>query len=405
MSMMNTESAKAQSWDRLIGDLYDSVLNPAGFADTLGQLDKWFGSSFCHLLVWNEHDDAHHTSIFTEPDFLSASVPYAAYYGNIDPRREMMERLPVGSVFACHDHFDERFVSRSEFYQDLIIPLGARYILLSRFLGEDGLGAYIVFNHLKDQGAFSAEQRAHMQRLAAHLGRVFRMMKQSERTRAAMHAGEAALDTSDQGVFTLAAGERIVFANRCARQMLKSGRWLTGRGNTLRARSASDAGRLAAAFARVRLSRRAETLALHAQGGHPLTPADRQIVTVLPAPAVGFAPGEAIVPEAGITGIGAAAPPRDALLLDRVELVVLVSAQRRQASASATQLGLLFDLTPAEARLAAQLAKGVAVDEYASNQGVSVATVRTQVRSLLAKTGEKRLQDLTRMLSMVPACD
>lgn len=402
---MLTESAKAQSWDRLIGDLYESVLNPAGFADTLGELDKWFGSSFCHLLVWNERDDTHHTSIFTEPDFLSASIPYASYYGNIDPRREMMARLPVGSVFACHDHFDERFVSRSEFYQDLIIPLGARYILLSRFLGDDDMGAYIVFNHLKDQGTFSAEQRASMQRLSTHLRRVFRMMKQNEHTRAAMQAGEAALDVSDQAVFTLAAGERILFANRCARQLLTSGRWLTGRSNTLRARNADDAGKLAAAFARVRLSRRAETVPLHAESRLPFTPADRQIVTVLPAPANGLAPGEALMTDVDSMRIEADTLQRNELLFNRAELVVLVSAQRRRTSASSPQLGRLFGLTPAEARLAAELAKGVAVDEYAREKGISVATVRTQVRNLLVKTGERRLQDLVRMLSMVPAYD
>lgn len=399
MSILLTESAKAQSWDRLIGDLYESVLNPAGFADTLRQLDKWFGSSFCHLLVWNERGDAHHTSIFTEPDFLSASQPYASYYGNIDPRREMMERLPVGSVFACHDHFDERFVSRSEFYQDLIIPLGARYILLSRFLKEDGMGAYIVFNHLKDQGAFSAEQRTSMQRLAVHLQRVFRMMKRSEETRTAMHAGETALDVSEQAVFTLAASDRIVFVNRTARRLLTSGRWLTGRGDTLRASHAGDAAKLAAAFARVRLSRRPETLALRAQS-LPLTPAGTQIVTVLPAPANGLAPAEAIDGSHAQTR----AQQHDDLMLNHAELIVLVSAQRRQTSASPSQLHDLFGLTAAEARLAAELAKGVSVDEYASATGISVATVRTQVRSLLVKTGERRLQDLARMLSTLPAC-
>jgi DNA-binding CsgD family transcriptional regulator len=54
----------------------------------------------------------------------------------------------------------------------------------------------------------------------------------------------------------------------------------------------------------------------------------------------------------------------------------------------------LYSLTPAEARLAKELVQGTTVETYAQTYHVTVATVRTQLRHVLAKTGHARQQDL-----------
>jgi DNA-binding CsgD family transcriptional regulator len=59
----------------------------------------------------------------------------------------------------------------------------------------------------------------------------------------------------------------------------------------------------------------------------------------------------------------------------------------------------LFDLTPAEARVARGLAAGGTVDEIAANAAVSSNTVRAQVRGILAKTGLHRQVEVVALLS------
>jgi DNA-binding CsgD family transcriptional regulator len=61
----------------------------------------------------------------------------------------------------------------------------------------------------------------------------------------------------------------------------------------------------------------------------------------------------------------------------------------------------LFDLSPAEARVARRLAAGQTVDEIASIDGVSSNTVRTQVRGVLEKTGCRRQTDVVALLGGV----
>jgi DNA-binding CsgD family transcriptional regulator len=61
-------------------------------------------------------------------------------------------------------------------------------------------------------------------------------------------------------------------------------------------------------------------------------------------------------------------------------------------------LGGLFDLTPAESRLARAIAGGVTIQAYAATAMVSAETVRTQLKSVMSKTGTHRQTDLVRLL-------
>jgi DNA-binding CsgD family transcriptional regulator len=54
----------------------------------------------------------------------------------------------------------------------------------------------------------------------------------------------------------------------------------------------------------------------------------------------------------------------------------------------------LFDLTPAEARLARMLATGASVETAAVTLGLSVQTVRTYLKRVMAKTGTRRQAEL-----------
>ena len=62
----------------------------------------------------------------------------------------------------------------------------------------------------------------------------------------------------------------------------------------------------------------------------------------------------------------------------------------------------LFDLTPAEARVARGLAAGKTVDDIAADGGTSANTIRTHVRGVLAKTGCGRQVEVVALLTGIP---
>ncbi|WP_336488127.1 helix-turn-helix transcriptional regulator [Methylobacterium nigriterrae] len=63
----------------------------------------------------------------------------------------------------------------------------------------------------------------------------------------------------------------------------------------------------------------------------------------------------------------------------------------------------IFGLTPAEARLAVLLAGGATTAEAARMQGVSIATVRTQLGAIFAKTRTNRQADLVMLVTRLSA--
>jgi len=65
----------------------------------------------------------------------------------------------------------------------------------------------------------------------------------------------------------------------------------------------------------------------------------------------------------------------------------------------------LFDLTPAEARVARGISEAQTVEGLALSAGVSVETVRSQLKAVLSKTGLARQQELISLLAgkMLPA--
>lgn len=69
--------------------------------------------------------------------------------------------------------------------------------------------------------------------------------------------------------------------------------------------------------------------------------------------------------------------------------------------ASSRQLWDLFQLTQAESRLVMALMRGLTPEEFAHEANVSIATVRTHLRSAFSKTGARRQAELVKLLSGV----
>lgn len=86
--------------------------------------------------------------------------------------------------------------------------------------------------------------------------------------------------------------------------------------------------------------------------------------------------------------------------------VLLLLAEPANASVpGADLLRLLFDLTPAEARLARHLVEGRAPAEAAALMGIAESTSRVHLRHIFAKTGVHRQAELVRLLLGLGAPD
>lgn len=86
-------------------------------------------------------------------------------------------------------------------------------------------------------------------------------------------------------------------------------------------------------------------------------------------------------------------------LFSRGLALVIATPVDRALVPAAEVLQVLFDLTPAEARVARAVAEGKTLEAIALANGVSRETVRTQLASVLAKTGMSRQAELVALLA------
>jgi len=68
-----------------------------------------------------------------------------------------------------------------------------------------------------------------------------------------------------------------------------------------------------------------------------------------------------------------------------------------------TVLSRMYDLTPAEARLAALIAEGRSLREAGQTLAITQDTVRTHLKRIFAKTRTNRQSDLTTLILNSPA--
>jgi DNA-binding CsgD family transcriptional regulator len=92
-------------------------------------------------------------------------------------------------------------------------------------------------------------------------------------------------------------------------------------------------------------------------------------------------------------------PIRDfAITSQMVAVIVFITDPLRRQRPSRDALRAIYGLTPAECRVALLVGDGHAPRQIAGMVGVSVNTVRSQIKSVFSKTGVKRQGELVRLL-------
>ncbi|RYX94058.1 MAG: hypothetical protein EOO28_15930 [Comamonadaceae bacterium] len=366
-------------WDALLHALYETALAPGTLPATMEQCARWVGADTYHLLSFDAQGGAPLLSV-TSPQSADAEQKYLSYYAARDPRLDVLDTRAVGELAACQLEFKPHFVSGSEIWQDLLIPCGARFTAGGVLRRDGGVKTVVGFHRPASRGPYSDDELQRTKALMPHMSRTSRLMGETAGLKDALHAARQGTDAHADGTFLLARSGRMLWANAAAEALLREGTGLRLAGGRLAAGSTARM-RMRDLYTRVLADGRPVSLRL-TTATTGMSAFDALYLTVLRMTGAALATDMA----QGWSG-----------KLDSAALMVMA---HRPASRAATPAALeqLFGLTRAEAGLAAQLAQGKTVDDYAADQGLQAPTVRTHLRAIYAKTGVSRLQDLQRLL-------
>lgn len=266
----------------------------------------------------------------------------------------------------------DREVENSVLYNEFLRPLGDDTYRVVSVPTENRFGkGALAFHRGKSQAGFASDSVRLLDSYAVHLGRLAALRGRFSALEREAASTASVLNALGQPIFLLSSSGRLVHANAAAERLLNGRAGLVLKQGVLSATWPAAARDIHAAVAR----------------------AVAQTAPVAGAVAVPLANGEQL-------RLSVIAVP-DAAKGTRNVLLTALEAPRSDQTIQA-RLRDFYGLSAGEASIAAMLAGGDSPLEIAEQRGVSIATVRTQIKAVAAKLGCHRLTDIVRIVASLP---
>jgi DNA-binding CsgD family transcriptional regulator len=353
----------------LIGGIYDAATEPALWNEVMTRLVR---RTHSRSGIFYDHDTGTGRAgilgaVGFDPHYVRQ---YETYYATLDPWHKRGKGRPLGEVAQTAGMLSDADLRRTEFYQDHLRPQGVFYALGGPVMRAGARMAVFGIQSSYETGVFTPETESLIRTLMPHFRRAYRMQQALDAVRREGMEFEAALRLLPQPVLVVDRDARLFFANAAGEALLREGRLLRLVAGRIRAAHRGDAAALAKALNPMPDGADG-SLALRRAGDR--TPAVLRLTPLR-------------------RGNRAEWSGRIALMVE------LPPAPRGLDTWAAA-----FHLSPAETRLWTALSAGRRLIDIAEESGVSLNTVRVQLRTLFQKTGVHRQADLLRLAHEVRA--
>lgn len=356
-----------QSLTDLIGEIYEAAYNPQHWAEVFRTLCVELLNAKSAAIMVDDHQLGTRTILGHYGLPKMAEITYNLGLARYDHAFKLQEKVPEGVASQIIDHREAR-TAAPMYYRMILKPVDLGYIAgLTIFRNEEwhaGLGVHRGFA----SDPFGPDEIGLIQQLFPHLRRAIRIHKEFSRLRAREQTLQDAMSRLALGVVEINMDGHVRYCSDMAQRMLAQHPAL----------SISDDGRL-------RIGDAVQHKALQALIDEALADIpDRRTRNL----AMGIEHGDRAHPLVVMVA-PAATPGAVNLYLSDPWLPSTVSPEVLQA---------VYGFSPAESRVAMALVNGLGLREIAEAHGVKEETVKSQLKSLFAKAGVSRQQDLVRVL-------
>jgi DNA-binding CsgD family transcriptional regulator/PAS domain-containing protein len=364
--------------------IYDAALEPSLWQNVLQDLaDKTGGDQAA--LILQDQTTGRGDALIANID-PTAIEEFFGYFATRNPMQQhnlkflQSDAPPTLSVMTDRDVLPRDDLKRTEYYNDFMRRHGMQSTLMIG-LAFDGLhGTSIAITRPASREDFGETEIAMSHALQRHLVRALKIGKELDSAQLVGGALGDILEKSGHGVFLTDAKGRIHYANAAADEIVAKNDGLSDKESMLtttnRAHTKKLEAILAAAAAPERSQRTGGSLLLpRLSRQHPLS------VIAMPVNAAMGAPFHT-------------AP---------LALVCVTDPERETALPQQQLIRDLFDLTPAETKVAMELLAAEEPKAIAQHLGLSVNTVRVHMASIFRKTHTNRQAELVRLLMQMTA--
>jgi DNA-binding CsgD family transcriptional regulator len=375
------KGVSGKGYSDLIELAYRCAAEPRLWPDFIEQLVAGSNSRSGRMLVLNHRADEVIDSVKFNIDD-SFHRQYVDYYVNLCPWRPELKAKAPGRFYSTYHDFSclQRDFYHTEFFNDWAKPQDVHHGMLGTIARTEGETVQLLLQRTRGQGAYSPEETEQFNTLVPHLRRILQLGREFTRQRLLDSAALEAAGISASPFLLLDARGRVAYLSDEAERMV----------------GASPAVRI--------VDGELET------AGSPGQELQRLISSCLDAPAGHWssAGGTVRITEGKganlIVTVMPIHPDHPLLALERAGFVALfLHSPGNRPRLCWRTLRDVYGFTPAESSLANHLVEGESLQQVAESSGVSLNTVRSQLKSIFRKCGVNRQPELIVMLVSGPA--
>ena len=386
--------------DQLVGEIYEAAMGRRSWLDVGVGIRKL---TRAHMVaMWAPGLDNETKSNLLMPfDEAQAKHQYFSHGLKINPFHNWgFATASAAGAQASHPLVmsGEQIISKQElvktdYYNECMRQYDLRHVGYGRLTNCDAIGFGLSRDGIT--GPFNSSELMLIDRIRPHLERGLQLRRQMSTITAQADYGRAALEALPGHTTIVSADMRVLFANTAALdkaatqsyglRLVRSGP-IPGSSDYLMAAHRDDNKALAA------------LVVAAASGGPGGVMRVRPLPTASPATALAVVVSP--VPDCFIDKTRT--DPR-MQLAKGIALVMAREIAKSRSTAHGQLLRSLFGLSGAEADVAMTLAGGRSADEVARSRGVSLDTIRTQIKTVLRKMDALNLRDFERIIALVDA--
>lgn len=363
----------------LVGEIYEAAYRPEHWVSVIQQLCAELNAKSAGIFC-EDYVEKRRTLLAAHGLPALSSYSYRLGLGRYDHAYRVMLEKAEGASSTIIDHQKVK-EDHPMYYRLLLKPNDVGYVAgLNIFKNAEwhvGLGIHRSF----EANPFSEEDLHLIQLLHPHFQRALKIQRAFQAIKSHNQSMKAALSHLAMGVALVKKDLTIVFLNESAKTILDYHPALGVKDGQLKAWKNEH---------QLELSEAIE---------HSIQSESNE--TKYNARAISLHHSEALAPLSLICGEKSEAPGEVSLVSMQDVALLFISDPETNIRVSADVLKQLYELTPAETKLAIGLLNGLNLGEIAELNGNSVTTLRVQLRSIFDKTGVKRQQELVRLLVML----
>jgi DNA-binding CsgD family transcriptional regulator len=357
----------------IVGDIYDCVLEPSRWADTLARIASAMQSVGSSVII-SDASDARGGLVFehgADQKYLRLFFQRHAVAGPHQSAEQRSIGVPTTLNGLCSQE-----PHAQAFYATFIKPQGFSDLIAIQLLRSGRRVGWLSTARSGLQPRYVEWERQLMSALSPHLCQALALSDAIDLQSLTADRLEQTVDALSAGVFLTERSGRIVYMNKAAQRQLNTG-------NALQL-----------VDRRLVATRNESTLALaRALAARTCTEA-----------AAGPAGTVLALPDGDGSGYLASVLPLDggarAELMARYRAAAGVFVQEPQAASPrlGEAFARLYGLTPAELKVLLALSPGLTAKEAARELGVREPTIKTHLQRIYVKTGMSRQSELVRLL-------